>query len=322
MNLKKENNQSFKQLFVARLPEKPYCANDLDSGLSIRNKENAMNHSNIQTNSPYVISCLLFDLDYAGAAFKWEEANLPPPSWISINPQNKHAHLAYMLKTPVYKGDNTSSKAITYMTKIRMAFSAVLDADMNYRGVVTKNPFHDKWNNIIYGELYDLGELAEYVDISAIHQIPKTLLISGRNCQLFEALRIYAYRMKRTDPDNFTNEVLMKHAIMINTSFEMPLEYSEIKCIVKSIFKWTGKRFDPEKFSESQRQVRKIVAAKTRKNVLAAVGTPKEIATKLDISERTAYRYIEKKEKPKPWLDLGISRATWYRKHKYLETEL
>ena len=34
--------------FIASLPHKPYCANDLSFGLKIRNKEHALKHKHIQ----------------------------------------------------------------------------------------------------------------------------------------------------------------------------------------------------------------------------------------------------------------------------------
>jgi hypothetical protein len=83
----------------------------------------------------------------------------------------------------------------------------------------------------------------------------------------------------------------------INSCFEQPLPYSEVKATAKSIAKWVWQRFSYGNFSEIQAKRGAKGGVKSKRGV------------KSD-SERSL----------KPWGELGISRATYYR-HKKNETK-
>jgi hypothetical protein len=83
----------------------------------------------------------------------------------------------------------------------------------------------------------------------------------------------------------------------INSSFETPLPYSEVKATAKSIAKWVWQRFSYGDFSEVQAKRGAKGGAKSKRGAKAN-------------SARST----------KPWEDLGISRATYYR-HKKNETK-
>ena len=51
------------ETFKNQLPIKPYCSNDLSVGVSIRNKQKALEMLYIQANQPAIQTCLVFDLD-------------------------------------------------------------------------------------------------------------------------------------------------------------------------------------------------------------------------------------------------------------------
>ena len=60
MIIQEEHNIDF---FKNQMPNKPYCTNNLDMGLSIRNKAKALEMLYLQANQPAIQTCLLFDLD-------------------------------------------------------------------------------------------------------------------------------------------------------------------------------------------------------------------------------------------------------------------
>ena len=76
------------------LPDKPYCSNNLRNGLVIRTKKTAFEkYIYIQLNKYYAICYLTFDIDREGAGAEWYELDLPPPTFVTINPENLYAHL-------------------------------------------------------------------------------------------------------------------------------------------------------------------------------------------------------------------------------------
>jgi hypothetical protein len=71
------------EIFKNQLPVKPYCSNNLQSGLSIRNKNRALEMLYLQANQPAIQTCLLFDLDEDNAFYKFDEVGLPVPTFIT-----------------------------------------------------------------------------------------------------------------------------------------------------------------------------------------------------------------------------------------------
>jgi hypothetical protein len=79
--------------FLEHLPTRPYCTDDLTTGLKIRPKATAARAAYIQPNGPGMLWWLIYDVDREAAALAWEMGDLPPPNHAAINPVNAHAHL-------------------------------------------------------------------------------------------------------------------------------------------------------------------------------------------------------------------------------------
>lgn len=277
-------------VFQARLPRRPYCSDDLNYGLVIRPATTALQHRHIQPNAPLELAWLVFDLDYQGAAFAWESANLPPPTLTVINPENAHAHLFYGLRTPVVMSNAAREEPIRYATALQAAFLVRLKADPGYAGLIAKNPFHPSWLPMWIQHLYELKELAEYVDLPK-KLPPQKPLGLGRNCILFDELRVWAYQWTRQYKRNGASveqwgRAVLGQAEKLNV-FSIPLSFEEVKAIAKSVAKWTWRHFDDAAFSAIQSARGKLG------------GRP--ATTTLD---------------GEPWAQLGISRATYYRRLK------
>jgi len=234
------------------------------------------------------VAWLIFDVDRPGAAYAWEQANLPPPTIAIVNPANAHAHLLYGLTSPVCMSDAARGAPIRLAAAVQAAYLARLGADPRYGGLVAKNPLHAAWRTLWVQYLYDLGELAEYVELP--RRVPRREVLGlGRNCSLFDELRFWAYRWVLIYQQNGAGgdewrRAVLGQAELLNV-FDQPLSFNEVKTIAKSVATWVWRHFSAEDFSALQ-------SARGKRG-----GRP-----------RTTTR------DGTPWVEQGISRATYYRR--------
>ena len=255
MNKYEAQDTDFRSTFYKNLPHKPYCTNELGAGLIIRQKKTAIQMPYIQHNPPCFITSLVFDIDRSDAYFAWSDANLPTPSWIAKNRLNGHAHVGYMLATPVCTTHNAKQKIIEYTAKIQQAYSLALGADKSYSGLITKNPCHNTWENHIFDvQPYELGYLADFVELKELKTDLKEVSGLGRNCAMFDKVRYWAYEAIRarlsTGFDKWHSEVLQQ-AKNANDTFTQPLPYSEVKATAKSIAKWVWRNHNSAEFQQA-----------------------------------------------------------------------
>ena len=288
------NHAQFKQDFYEKLPHKPYCSDDLGHGVIIRPKKTAIQKPYIQHNPPCLVTSLVFDIDRSDAYFAWSDANLPTPTWIAKNRQNNHAHVGYMLATPVCTTHRARQNVIEYLAKIEQAYSLALGADRGYTGLITKNPCHGAWENHIFGvEPYELNYLADFVELQELKTDLKEVSGLGRNCMMFDTVRKWAYKAIREHRgstfDVWLGEVL-KMAINANGAFIEPLPYSEVKATAKSIARycWKNDGYCYQEFIDRQSRKGSIGGRKSKGGGRPSLG--------------------------EPWIEMGISRRTWFRK--------
>jgi hypothetical protein len=306
-------------LFEKRLPRKPYCTDDLQSGLKIRSARHAVRRKYIQVNPPWLRSWLVFDVDREGAALAWEDALLPEPAWCSINPANGHAHIAFGLDAPVLIGEHTHDRPVRYLAAVESAMRAKLDADPSYSGLITKNPLHKDWRTLWSQNagVYDLAFLSDHLDLPRFVPKRKPAEIGlGRNVTLFDWLRHYAYRAirgwKRPEPGIYIRWMnhLYEMALQRNGDFANPLDFRECYHIAKSVAKWVWNRFDidasDKRFAQRQRQRGRIgglrsgaVRQKASEDkqasarLMRAKGmTQTEIAQALGVTDRTVRNWL------------------------------
>lgn len=248
----------FQKDFYAKLPHKPYCSDSLGYGVAIRPKKRAIQKPYIQYNPPCLITSLVFDIDRADAYFAWSDANLPTPTWIAKNRKNGHAHIGYMLAAPVCTTHKAKQNIIEYLAKIEQAYSLALGADHCYSSLITKNPFHSKWENHVFSvEPYELNYLADFVELQELKTDLKEVSGLGRNCMMFDNVRFWAYEAIRErlggGYDSWYAQVL-KVAQNANGAFLEALPYSEVKATAKSVAKWVWRNHSQAtaKFIERQ----------------------------------------------------------------------
>ena len=288
-------------------PKKPYCTDDLSSGLVIRPRPIALAKKYIQIND-LMIKALVLDLDYAAAGTSWIEAGIARPSWICMNKKNGHAHLAWILKSPIPKTPTARQSPIRYFSAIEYNIGRILNADPGYAGLVTKNPLHNSWRTIFHGSLaYSLDQLAAGLDLE---EKPKIVSGTGRNVTAFDTVRKWAYSAVRSywKPDGFKDwsKAVESQVRAVNGTFSVPLPESEIRSLTRSITKWVWNHCTPGGFNEEQsRRGRKggeksgEIRAKTSDSrrdearKLRAEGLSiKVIAEKLGIARETVSRLL------------------------------
>ena len=254
--MKTEHSNAFQLDLFESLPNKPYCTDEL--GVTyIRPKKSAVKKKYLQVNQPSMVTYLVFDIDRHGAVLAWYDANLPAPYWTSKNPKNGHGHIAYRLKIPFCTSDIANIEPIKYAAAIQSAMVERLKADRGFAGLLTKNPMHPHWQNEFWTEYeYTLDELADHLDLRG-HPLRGSESVGlGRNCELFESVRKWAYRAIRAywapNYKRVWNHAVYEQVEAMNGQFTQPLPVSEVKSISKSIANWTYREFTPEKFRLSQ----------------------------------------------------------------------
>lgn len=303
----------------ARWPKKPYCSQALESGVYPRALKSAVRRPFIQCNPPHLRVWSVYDIDRPGAALAWQDGiGLPEPSWASINPKNKHAHLAWGLSVPVLVESPDARKApIRYLAAVESAFRARLQADPSYSGLITKNPAHPMWDTLRGPrEFYDLSYLAQWVDLPK-HLPKQSVKVEeiglGRNITLFDFLRKWAYVAVRKER-GMRNYVLWQarvydRCLERNADFVHPLNYKEAHHIAKSVTAWVWKK-DPDaesKFLARQSWkgakggkasgVARLNASEDKRasaRLMAAAGqSSRQISSELDVNQSTVVRWLK-----------------------------
>ena len=314
-----------------QLPYKPYCyfSNGYKKSkkkLVILPREQALRQRNIQLNPPHQIVFLTFDLDYGirdnliwkidNTEFKYLSC-FPPPMWILMNPKNGHAHLIYVLKTPVHRGKNARKKPLKYLEAIYQAMCEALGADPSYNGLTSKNPWCGHWKEISMSEYsprpYELDELAQFVGLDRWDyvetaeerkkqrrlkkKVDEARASLGRNCATFEEVRLWSYSTVRSywkkTPAEWLEAVRYKCS-EVNAKFSRRMAQKEVMQIAKSIARWTWEKMTPDGFRTYQNYSGKKRDNKKKEEGLAMLKDGcqvKEVSKRLGVCERTVYNW-------------------------------
>lgn len=241
-------------LFCQRIPARPYHTNSLDQGLSIADAQRALRSRYIQPNGPTHKYWLVFDIDRAGALMDWSDLRAPPPNLAVINPENHHGHLIYGLEIPIRTAPDGRQEPIRYAGAIENALADVLQADLGYSGLICKNPAHEHWNTHVWeSNLYDLDGLASWLDLSAYSDRRKNLPAYGlgRNCTLFDRLRLWAYKAIRQGwPDYERWLMAVEQRATGYNDFDSPLPRNEVQHIARSVAKWVHRNISQVSFDD------------------------------------------------------------------------
>jgi len=217
----------------------------------------------------YTFRWITMDLDYPGAYYAAEDANLPAPNYIAMNRAGGHgryghAHASWLLKTAVKNFAGSRKSPLHYFAAVQRGMRRWLNADRGFKGVITKNPLHPDWNvEWRAPNPYDLVELADWLFDNDMRPEPRSDLEigAGRNCTIFDEVRRVAYsevvKFKKHggSPEQWQNrciELAARSNLQYQASPRGPLRAAETRAIGKSIAKWTWAKFSTEAFSRRQ----------------------------------------------------------------------
>lgn len=300
-NIKRVDTQNWQQYSVLQalyddLPSKPYCS-PVKGVCYVNPKNFAIEEHYIQPNHPAVTRWLCFDIDRPNALFSHYDTNSPVPNLIIVNPENGHAHVCYRLREPVGLTGDSRIEPINYMRAVYYALRRSLGADVGYVGNLIKCPFaRDMWHVYISGiKDYNLKDLDDMLDLELVPIINSNDDIFGRNIALFDHVRHKAYAIAREHSSKSLLLELIDIAMEYNNAaFETPLFENEVYTTCKSIVRFCkSARFNNGNVSKAHREIQRIRGKK---------GGTKSKRKPVLTSERTL----------KPWIDLGISRRTYY----------
>jgi len=312
-------------LFGERLPRRPYCTDDLAYGLKILPAQAALEKRYIQYNPPAIISWLAYDIDrpYAGFGQEWE--TVAPPNIVVVSPTTGHSHYLYGIAAGVSTTSAAREKPRRLLAAIDEGYREALRADPGFTQLICKNPLSDHWRvELLCPDLYELCDLAEYVDLEAadarIRKTPKKHRKGvGRNCSLFDSLRTWAYKWVgdyRAGGLERWGAVVLAKAEKLNTFLD-PLPLSEVKATARSVAKWTFSRYDgkltpsslaadgltPETFALLQSNLGKMGMAKRwgdnsekqrqAQHLKSQGKSSRQIAAVLDVNQSTVARWLK-----------------------------
>jgi hypothetical protein len=300
-----------RSLVAQYAPRKPWCANEKNLA-QVRPLATALGRPYIQMSNPAMACWLIFDIDRGSAANAWEDANLPPPTYVATNRENGHAHLGYALAAPVCMTAFGRRRPQRYLAAIEHAYIERLRADRAFNGPLAKNPLHEQWTvwePAANCPQYELGHLADYVHLPS--SLPQRVKSEGysRNCDLFEALSGWAYRAIREywrpGREEHWRQICLNQAEASNR-FLVPLGANEVKSIARSVSRWTWRHITPVGFQEVQAKrghfgglksgaARRLASASKREQAhfLGEQGlSNREIARRLGISHPTVASWL------------------------------
>jgi hypothetical protein len=246
-------------VFQERLPRYPYATDDPRQGMRPRRKEKALEHVYIQVGRyPHAIFRIVLDLD---EPTWWDAMDPIPPSLIVPNPREPwKAHIIYELDPPIWLSSpeayESPGNPFALVREVDALLRAYFGADPAYNGLLGRNPLAHAYL-IGGGKLWDLlsllEELRELVPRRRVAAYLDTATY-GRNCELFEHVRVFAYSvvaMYRGKPNGLAlfRQAVAHEAHRLNRELfrdhpQGPLPRKEVEItVIKSVSKWTFDRY-------------------------------------------------------------------------------
>lgn len=277
----------------SHLPTTLRCSR-VKNSTQYRKKNNTANtYAYIGYNPPNVTRYIVIDLDYEDAISAYYYNNAPLPQYINENPLNGHCQLVYQIRDPVTFYSRSKSAPIRLLTATENALRELLGGDKGFTGYLAKNALSSAHNVYITGaKPYTLAELSANLDLERIEDITAATNdhTYGRNSGTFDAVRIQAYKIaSKLNYTQLYNECLSL-AQSHNARYDTPMSYNEVKGIAKSI----------AEYCKSQAYISSLSELQARKGAKGG-----------KVSKRKPSKTSARTKQP--WLELGISRRTYYR---------
>lgn len=231
------------------LPLWPLASDDLRQGIYRMSRESALGLRYIEANPHAVSNLLVVDIDHDDARMRtmWERSGWLPNAVVE-NPENGHAHAVWALREAVTRTEYARRAPLAFAAAVTEGLRRSVDGDQAYSGLITKNPTHEAWeSHWLTDHLYELDELREHLDGSGFmppaswtRTRRKKPVGLGRNCDIFESARSWAYRevRKHWGDSAGLHAAITAHVHSLNAEYTEPLRHSEAKAIAESIWRW------------------------------------------------------------------------------------
>lgn len=320
------DTQTVLELYKSKLPPKPYHTNNYTFGKQVGSLKSALKSTYLQPNSLTHKYFIILDLDSDTSVLDWADKGLPPPHLIVRNLDNGRSHMTYILKTSVKIDVSGRLKPLKYCSDVEHGLAVRVGADMNYNGLLTKNPFNSSAFKVFSFEdqPYDLDYLSEFVDKELVKKQREAKkkkniedgFASGRNCTLFDNLRVWAYNNWQHHHPAELQSVIHEQAEQFN-NFECQLGRREVDTIADSVYRFISRNFSMERLNELKSERAKQSRQKSKGNVIYTGEKPWEaegVSSSTYYYRKTNGVDTERQiiSKTKPWEKLGIGRTKWY----------
>jgi hypothetical protein len=236
----------------------------------------ALTRRYIAARTPSIRLGLVLDVDDDQAQWAARNADLPDPTVMTINPATEHAHLWWLLESPVYTLQAARQGPLRLYDRVnRGLLDAVVGADQGYTQQLTQNPVHPHWTTV-WGpaDPYSLKDLStalgdRFPDPPKPGRKTMVRTETGRNVELFDRAREWAYneiRRQNFPPIEVWRQMVQDFTALTNFTLDAndgigPMSSAEAAQIGKSIAHWTHRKFTAAEFSKIQSRRGKVTTA-------------------------------------------------------------
>ncbi|BAD95583.1 replication initiation protein [Rhodococcus opacus] len=259
----------------------------------------ALTRRYIAARTPSIRLGLVLDVDDDQAQWAARNADLPDPTVMTINPATEHAHLWWLLESPVYTLQAARQGPLRLYDRVNQGLIAsVVGADQGYAQQLTQNPIHPHWTTV-WGpsDPYSLKGLAKALgdrfpappDYGRKTQVRTE---TGRNVELFDRTREWAYReIRKQNYPSITvwRQMVTDFTALTNFTLDAndgigPMSRAEAEQIGKSVAHWTHRTFTAAEFSKIQARRGKVSSSAKTEAVRKNATAPRPKLKKVDRS--------------------------------------
>lgn len=303
--------------FLKYFPKEVFGSEIKNGGYHIKERFHALNEFKwVQYNSNSLFKVLSIDIDNSNDSLMYQDYNLPVPTWIIQTDKGFQYHWA--LKNHIALNTEFSAKMKKIVKNITNNLVCLLDGDYHAMGFnrVFRNPINNRtWfsgNEVDLSDFYDLptakddwlnkvfGNIEKQKDLfnntyAKDYDFSSMKDGDGRNCALFDTLRLWAYNEAKQG--TYSEFELVRKAETLNCNFAKMMEEKEVIKIVNSIDNFIETKYNKGYYMALSKEDRKKVATangkksgekrtkEARIKILTALNTMEAYKIKITVSE-------------------------------------
>ena len=262
----------------------------------------------IELDAAKFYAVLDLDCDNPAARIAAEDAGrVPGPSLRTVNPENGHQHLIWILESPVARYPETHPRPLRLLSRISECFTTALAADTGFTGALTPNPTAlppGRFTEWCRRTPFGLRELADWIP-PGWRSPARPRSAVARGGRLF----MQTCRWAGSPRNRYVSAEALEAFVRVTAACregEAPLPEAALRGIVRAVLKyrvgWEAAGWHRPSWIERQRargrrsgKVRAAIAERRRERALElrAEGlTVGEIASALGVHRTTVWRML------------------------------